>query len=257
MNESQIRLEIRMKRQPPVQTSGLLDFPRPLTTVDVVILTVLDDQLQVLLVKRPDDPTEPFPNAWALPGGFVDVQKDRTLESCARRKLLEKTGVKSPYLEQLGSWGDDKRDPRGWSATHAWFALIPSDTIKLRQGGNAQDVHWRPVELLLKTMNIAFDHRTILQSAIDRLRSKVEYTSLPAFMLPEPFTLPQLQHIYEVVLGRLLDKSGFRTRALAANFLVETGYMNVGAPRQAMGYRLSDREVPTFFPRTFSARNRA
>lgn len=74
-------------------------------------------------------------------------------------------------------------------------------------------------------------------------------------MLPEPFTLPQLQRVYEAVLGRPLDKSGFRTRALAATFLVETGYMDVGAPRQAMGYRLSDREAPTFFPRTFSGRN--
>ena len=244
-----------MKRPSHAQSPGLLEFPRPLTTVDVVIFTVLDDQLQVLLIKRPHDPVEPFPNAWALPGGFVDVQKDRSLEGCARRKLLEKTGVKSPYLEQLGSWGDAKRDPRGWSATHAWFALIPSDSIKLRQGGNAQGVHWHPVELLPKTTNIAFDHRTILQSAIERLRSKVEYTSLPAFMLQEPFTLPQLQHVYEVVLGRALDKSGFRTRALAADFLVETGYMDVGAPRRAMGYRLSDREVPTFFPRTFSGRS--
>ena len=116
-------------------------------------------------------------------------------------------------------------------------------------------MHWHPVELLPKTTNIAFDHRTILQSGIERLRSKVEYTSLPAFMLQEPFTLPQLQHVYEVVLGRALDKSGFRTRALAADFLVETGYMDVGAPRRAMGYRLSDREVPTFFPRTFSGRS--
>jgi 8-oxo-dGTP diphosphatase len=244
-----------MKREPLVQNSILPEFPRPLTTVDVVIFTLLNDQLQVLLVKRPEDSAEPFPNAWALPGGFVDVDKDRSLEICARRKLLEKTGVKAPYLEQLGSWGDAKRDPRGWSATHAWFALIPSESMKLRQGGNAQDVHWHPVELLPKNADIAFDHLTILHSAIDRLRSKVEYTSLPAFMLPEPFTLPQLQRVYEVVLGRPLDKSGFRTRALAATFLVETGYMDVGAPWQAMGYRLSDRVVPTFFPRTFSGRN--
>ena len=243
-----------MKPRSIIQNKGLPYFPRPLTTVDVVIFTVLEDQLQALLIKRPDDPAEPFPNAWALPGGFVDVQKDQSLESCARRKLFEKTGVKSPYLEQLGSWGDAKRDPRGWSSTHAWFALIPSDSINLLQGGNAQDVHWHPVDSISKTMNMAFDHHAILESAVERLRSKVEYTSLPAFMLPEPFTLPQLQHIYEVVLGRSLDKSGFRTRALAANFLVETEYMDVGAPRQAMGYQLSDRKLPTFFPRTFSGR---
>ena len=244
-----------MVNQTNAPKPSLLDFPRPLTTVDVVIFTVLADQLQVLLVKRPDDHCEPFPNAWALPGGFVDVFKDRSLEGCARRKLLEKTGVKSPYLEQLGSWGDATRDPRGWSATHAWFALIPADSIKLRQGGNAQDVHWHPVDSFSPTMDIGFDHKAILLNAVERLRSKVEYTSLPAFMLPEPFTLPQLQHVYEVVLGRPLDKSGFRTRAVAANFLVESGYIDVGAPRQAMGYRLRDRELPTFFPRTFSARS--
>jgi 8-oxo-dGTP diphosphatase len=104
-------------------------------------------------------------------------------------------------------------------------------------------------------MKLAFDHRAILAVALERLRSKVEYTSLPAYLLHEPFTLPQLQHVYEVVLGRPLDKSGFRTRALAANFLVEMGQMDVGAPRPAMGYRLNDRQLPTVFPRTFSARS--
>ena len=81
-----------------------IDFPKPLTTVDVVIFTVQEGQLQVLLVNRPNDEAEPFPGAWALPGGFVDIDKDASLEACARRKLLEKTGVMTPYLEQLGSW---------------------------------------------------------------------------------------------------------------------------------------------------------
>ncbi|MDD2775031.1 MAG: NUDIX domain-containing protein [Gallionella sp.] len=84
----------------------------------------LDARLQVLLVKRPDDVHEPFPNEWALPGGFVNIEKDLDLESCALRKLKQKTGVQSPYLEQVGSWGGIQRDPRGWSATHVYFALI-------------------------------------------------------------------------------------------------------------------------------------
>ena len=230
-------------------------FPRPLTTVDVVIFSVVDEKLQVLLVQRPDDLKEPFPSAWALPGGFVDVEKDKTLEACAKRKLLEKTGVRSPYLEQLGSWGGAARDPRGWSATHAWFALLPVSTIRLTRGGNAQGLKWFPIDELNVVGQIAFDHRIILDAAIERLRSKVEYTSLPAFLLSEPFTLPQLQRIYEVILGRELDKSGFRTRALAAEFLEETGHMDVGAPRPAMGYCLKDRKSPKVFPRTFSARS--
>src|SRR5579885_1691513 len=103
-----------------------LDFPRPLTTVDVVIFAIRADALQVLLVQRGAGPGEPFPNSLALPGGFVDIERDRDLEACAVRKLKDKTGVASPYLEQLGSWGSATRDPRGWSATHAYFALMPA-----------------------------------------------------------------------------------------------------------------------------------
>ena len=230
-----------------------LSFERPLTTVDVVIFTVLDDHLQVLLVKRPDGPAEPFPNAWALPGGFVDVEKDNTLEACARRKLLDKTGVKSPYLEQLGSWGGKSRDPRGWSATHAYFALLPADSVQLVQDEVAP-AKWHPVDEPSPRKRLAFDHGDILQAALERLRSKVEYTSLPAFLLPEPFTLPQLQKVYEVVLGRAIDKSGFRTRALAADFLKEDGFLDVGSPRPAMGYRLKNRDAVVYFPRTLSSR---
>ena len=237
------------------EKSNALNFDRPLTTVDVVIFSVLDDQLQVLLVRRPDDLGEPFPNTWALPGGFVNVDIDTSLAACAKRKLLEKTGVRSPYLEQLGSWGGAKRDPRGWSATHAYFALIPAQELKLQEGGNAQEVGWRPVKTLQPRNKMAFDHSEIVQAAVERLRSKVEYTSLPAFLLPEPFTLPQLQRMYEVILGREVDKSGFRTRALAADFLKETGHMDVGSPRPAMGYLIKDREKVVFFPRTFSPRD--
>lgn len=233
--------------------TGALDFEKPLTTVDVVIFTVLDEQLQVLLVRRPEGPDEPFPKSWALPGGFVDVLQDATLEDCARRKLLAKTGMASPYLEQLGSWGSRDRDPRGWSATHAWFALLPAAGVQLARDAQVP-AQWHPVDELPTRKRLAFDHSDILQAAIERLRSKVEYTSLPAFLLPEPFTLPQLQKAYEVVLGRAIDKSGFRTRALAAGFLVEQGEMDVGSPRPAMGYRLLSRGEVVYFPRTFSPR---
>jgi 8-oxo-dGTP diphosphatase len=236
------------------KVAGRTDFEKPLTTVDVVIFTVLDGQLQVLLVRRPDGPAEPFPSAWALPGGFVDVKLDDSLEGCARRKLLDKTGVSSPYLEQLGSWGGKARDPRGWSATHAYFALLPADSVHLKQE-DGKPAQWHPVNEWTPGKPLAFDHADILQAAVERLRGKVEYTSLPAFLLPEPFTLPQLQKMYEIVLGRPVDKSGFRTRALAAGFLDECGFMDVGSPRPAMGYRLKDRGVAVYFPRTFSPRS--
>jgi 8-oxo-dGTP diphosphatase len=231
------------------------DFPRPCTTVDVLIFTVVDDALKVLLVQRPADGGEPFPGLWALPGGFVDVAVDADLQACARRKLREKTGVASPYLEQLGSWGGAARDPRGWSATHAYFALMPSEGVALARGANAADVAWFGVDdPQLARKKLAFDHAQILRAGIERLRSKVEYTSLPAYLLPEPFTLPQLQRTYEIVLGRPVDKSGFRTRMLAADFLEEVGRVQSDSNRPPMGYRLKDRDTPVFFPRTFSPR---
>jgi 8-oxo-dGTP diphosphatase len=230
------------------------DFPRPFTTVDVVIFTVLEDQLQVLLVQRPSTATEPFPGQWALPGGFVDVSFDVDLEACARRKLKDKTGVNSPYLEQVGSWGSATRDPRGWSATHVYFALIPAQNLVLHRGANAEDVAWVPVDELHALGGLAFDHEHLLSAAIERLRGKVEYTSLPAFLLNEPFTLPQLQHVYEIVLGRPVDKSGFRTRMLSAALLEEAGHVDGNSNRPAMGYRLIQRDEPVVFPRTFSPR---
>jgi len=239
--------------------AGRLDaakpFVLPYTTVDVVIFTVRDDALQVLLVQRPNSADDPFPGQWALPGGFVNVTIDANLLACARRKLKEKTAVTSPYLEQLGSWGSAARDPRGWSATHVYFALIPSQGLELAKGANAADVAWFDVDALLQRPRLSFDHGEILRVAAERLRGKVEYTSLPAFLLVEPFTLPQLQRMYEVVLGRPVDKSGFRTRMLSAGFLDEAGYVEGESNRPAMGYRLRDRRAAVVFPRTFSPRS--
>jgi len=242
------------RKSPPPREAGLEGLARPITAVDLVIFTVLGDALQVLLVKRPAEAGEPFPGQWALPGGFVNVAKDASLLACAQRKLAEKTGVTSPYLEQLGSWGSAERDPRGWSTTHVYFALIPGTEVTLAKGANAADVAWVDVEAPRATARLAFDHGEILRAAVERLRSKVEYTSLPAYLLPEPFTLPQLQQTYEVVLGRPVDKSGFRTRMLAADFLEEVGVVPGDSKRPPMGYRLKDRSSPTLFPRTFSPR---
>lgn len=232
-----------------------LPAARPLTTVDVVIFTVRHDALCVLLTRRPPaaaDPAEPFPGALALPGGFLDPARDEDLAACARRKLREKTGVDSPYLEQLGSWGSRARDPRGWSATHVYFALVASERVVLEAGGNAADVSWHAVDDPgLSSATLAFDHHALLTAATDRLRSKVEYTSLAAHLLAEPFTLPQLQHIHEVVLGRALDKSAFRTRVLAAGFLQEAGPQPGTSRRPAMGYCIRAPHRLSVFPRTF------
>ena len=216
-------------------------FPQPYTTVDVVIFTVADSALRVLLSRRPPDPSEPYPATPCLPGGYIDIALDATLYDCALRKLREKTGFAAPYLEQLGSWGSAGRDPRGWTATHVYFSLVPSppDAAAWPQADTAC------------AQPLAFDHNDILRTALARLRSKVEYTSLPAFLLAEPFTLPQLQRVYEIILGRTLDKSAFRKRTLDAGLLVEDGMTSGGFGRNAMGYRLAQRDSAIHFPRPF------
>jgi 8-oxo-dGTP diphosphatase len=237
------------------RVAGAATFAQPSTTVDVAVFGVRGDTLEVLLMQRPDAPGEPFPGRWALPGGFVDVAIDADLAGCARRKLQDKTALAGAYLEQVGSWGDATRDPRGWSATHLYVALVSAQQGEPAPGANAAGLAWFGVdEALQRRPRLAFDHAVLLQAAVERLRSKSEYTSLPAFLLPEPFTLPQLQHRYEVVLGRPVDKSGFRTRMLAADFLDEAGFVDGDSKRPAMGYRLRDRRAPVVFPRTFSPR---
>jgi ADP-ribose pyrophosphatase YjhB (NUDIX family) len=229
-------------------------FPKPLVLVDVVIFSVKSDRLQVLLVKRPDASDEPFPGSWALPGGFVDTARDLTLESCAKRKLHEKTGIDAAYLEQLGSWGSATRDPRGWSATHVYFALMSSDDLDLRAGGNATDTSWMPIDGYRVREKLGFDHAEILKSAITRLRSKVEYTSLPAFLMPQEFTLSELQRIYETLLDRPIEKKSFRTRVLATDLLEEVDGLREGPNRPAQLYRLASRKEPVFFSRALIAK---
>ena len=224
----------------------LLTFPRPLTTVDVVIFAIREDTLHVLLVQRLEGKGEPFPGVWALPGGFVDVDKDKDLEACAMRKLREKTEIVSPYLEQLGSWGSADRDPRGWSATHAYFALVPA--VKKY----ASDARWFATYAGKVKPKLAFDHGEILDAAVQRLRNKVEYTSLPAYLMPQEFTLPDLQRVYEIVLDRPLEKSAFRTRMLSADLIEPVAKMRRGPNRPAQLYRLKKAKAPVFFARPFN-----
>jgi 8-oxo-dGTP diphosphatase len=231
-------------------------FPTPLVTVDVVIFTVLESELAVLVVQRPASGDEPHPGAWALPGGFIDIDKDADLKACARRKLREKTGVVSGYLEQLGSWGNRKRDPRGWSVTNAYFALLPSHGVELRPGANAAAARWARIGRGDTHLGerLAFDHTAIVESALERLRNKVEYTSLPAFLLAEEFTLSELQAAYEIVLGRPVEKSAFRTRIKDASLVEKLPRQRETGSRPAQLYRLRDRSGPVYFPRTFSPR---
>jgi ADP-ribose pyrophosphatase YjhB (NUDIX family) len=245
-----------MKISQPKHEINIANIERPLTTVDVVIFTVLEGSLNVLLVSRPDTPDEPYKKMWALPGGFIDIRQDIDLESCALRKLQQKTGVQSPYLEQVGSWGSQERDPRGWSATHVYFAMIPAPQNPLSDTENTE-TKWVPINGNEVQMKLAFDHNKLLVAAIQRLRNKVEYTSLPAYLLSNEFTLSDLQQVYEVILERRIEKSAFRTRVFAANLVEPIDKVRAGPNRPAQLYRLANPKEIVYFPRTFSPRKQS
>lgn len=220
---------------------------RPLLTVDVAILTLREDALHALLVRRAEPP---HVGRWALPGGFIRSE-DISLEGAARRVLLDKTGIETPYLEQLESYGDPKRDPRGWSATVAYVALIASDRLEPRHGRNADAAAWWPVVGTSVAPNLAFDHARILAGAIARVRAKVEYTTLPVHLLPAKFTLPDLQGVYEQLLGRKLDKSAFRKRIAEVDFLEPVeGERRPASNRPAQLWRIKPGHRTVFFDRT-------
>jgi 8-oxo-dGTP diphosphatase len=206
----------------------------PAITVDVVIFTLRDDDLQVLLIQRK---IPPFEGRWAIPGGFVEAGE--SLEVAARRELLEETGVRNVYLEQLYTFGDPKRDPRGRVVTVAYLALVPAP-LAVRAGSDASDAQWWSVAHLPK---LAFDHTRILQYALQRLRYKLEYSAVGFQLLPPTFTLSEIQKAYETVLGEPLDKRNFRRRILEADILEEAGVAGESRGRPAKLYRFRDDAV--------------
>jgi len=208
------------------------DYPRPSVTVDVIIFTLRGNDLQVLLVKRKHPP---FQEMWAIPGGFVAI--DESLEDAALRELEEETGVRDVYLEQLYTFGGVDRDPRGRVITVAYFALVPAAAISPRAGSDAAKTRWCSVYDLPP---LAFDHGDILTYALQRLRYKLEYTAVGFELLPEVFTLSELQAAYEVVLGEKLDKRNFRRKILAAKVIEETGAQRTGEGRPARLYHFRD-----------------
>jgi 8-oxo-dGTP diphosphatase len=227
---------------------GAPDYPRPLVTVDVVILALRDDRLQVVLINRA---TDPFRGGWALPGGYIRPEEDADLDKAARRILREKTGIEAPYVEQLQGFGNGQRDPRGWSATFAYFALIASEQLVLKPGANAEKVAWWEIDDHRVRTALAFDHAEILACAVTRLRNKVEYTSLPVHLLPAKFTLPDLQRVYEQILDRRMDKSAFRKRIAEADFLEPIpGEKRPASNRPAQMYRIKRGRATIFFDRT-------
>lgn len=234
-------------------------YAKPAVMVDISIFTIKDDKLQVLLVRRGG---HPFKGMWSLPGGAVHVEKngkyrfDETLDDAAKRELFEETGVEARYLEQVMTYGNATRDPRQWTLSVSYFALMDSTQLNIQHGSDAAEVKWHVVKDFGVRVKLGFDHKELLSDAIRRLRSKVEYTAIAACLLPQAFTLPQLKKVYEILLQEEVPNKSFRRRIDGSDIILplagqydESDSGKKG--RKALLYRYNPKnEQALFFPRS-------
>lgn len=190
--------------------------------VDIAVFTVEDRKVKILLVKRGK---EPFVGDWILPGGAV--YNDESVNFSAKRELEEKTGLKNLYLEQLHTFGDPKRDPRKRMVSVAYLALIDKKKVSIqKKTQKTLDAQWFDIKDLPK---LAFDHKEIIQFAITVLRKILTFSNVVYTLLPPEFTLPELQSVYEIILGKNLDRRNFRRKFLNLGLIKETGRILEGA----------------------------
>lgn len=202
------------------------DYPRPSVAVDLVVLTIIDAELRVLLVKRNE---HPFKGAWALPGGFVRVgethsEQGEDLDAAAVRELEEETGLKPErvFLEQLHTFGRAGRDPRMRVISVAYYALVRPDVAPLVQaGGDASHAEWVPVSEVEKRQ-LAFDHKEIVDFALRHVRARLDDSHLAFDLVPLTFTIPELRNVFAIVTGKQLDPGNFRRRF---NRMLEDGVL--------------------------------
>jgi ADP-ribose pyrophosphatase YjhB (NUDIX family) len=215
-----------------VGASGVLD-DRQIVTVDVVLLTLREGRLAAGFVRRVNPP---FADRLALIGGYVHADEDETADATAERVLREKTGLQGFFLEQLATFSGRERDPRGWSVSVAYLALTPFSRLAAPLAADERLV-LQPVD---EIPDMPFDHGRILQAALARLRGKGAYSTLPARLIDEPFSLSELQRVYEVALGgERLDKSSFRRKLNEMDLVEEvSGRRTDTGGRQAQLYRL-------------------
>jgi 8-oxo-dGTP diphosphatase len=207
------------------------DFPHPAVTTDVVIFTMRDGKLKILLIRRAG---EPYRGAWALPGGFVEPEEG--LDAAAARELAEETGLSGVSLEQLYTFGEPHRDPRERVITVAYYALVPSDRLHLQAANDAEALGWFAMDDLPA---LAFDHADIIAMAHKRLVAKLDYSTIAFALLPEKFTLTELQEVYELIRQETLDKRDFRKWALSLEQIEETRQKRrVGTHRPTKLYRV-------------------
>lgn len=213
-----------------MEKENIHQYEKPSVTVDIVIFTIQDKELKVLLVRRG---LEPFKGEWAIPGGFVRIEE--SLEEAAKRELAEETGVRDVYLEQLYTFGEPKRDPRGRVITVSYMALVNSENIGLKATTDVSEAKWFSINNLPQ---VAFDHEKILDYALKRLKWKFEYTTVAFSLLPKEFTISQLQNIYEIVFNKKFDKRNFVKKLLSLGILKEEGIKREVSHRPPMLYTL-------------------
>ena len=203
------------------------EYPRPAVTTDCVIFGFDSEGLSVLLVERG---IEPFKGCWAFPGGFMQMDEDA--ETGAKRELKEETGLDADYIEQFGTFTDVNRDPRGRVVTIAYFTLVKKTDVK--GADDAAQARWFSIDSIPP---LAFDHDRILRVAIKALREKIHFEPVGFELLPEVFTMPQLQNLYESVLDVHFDRRNFASKMLKLGILseVDDGTIRRG-PRNPIKY---------------------
>jgi len=205
----------------------------PIVTADVALFTLADYRLRVLLIRRANDPT---PGGWALPGTVLKPDVDRNVDDAALRALASKTRVVLPHLEQVTTSSGQDRDPRGWSVSVLYYALLPSDQVQAVAGDKTEAIEWCDPER--PGHRLTFDHSQLLARALATLQDKVERGALPLHLLPAKFTLTDLQRACEAILGRELDKGAFRRKiADEPTLVLVPGEYVRGPQRPAQLYR--------------------
>lgn len=213
------------------------EYPHPAVTSDCVIFGYDGKELKVLLIKR-DENSDAYPGAWALPGGFLRMdgpEPDLNMLECAKRELEEETGLKDVYIREFGVYSDLGRDPRERVITVAHFALVKIQDVK--GASDAQDAKWFPAR---EVSQLAFDHDRILRDALSRLRETIHFEPVGFELLPEVFTMPQLQDLYEAILEVKFDRRNFAKKINAFEILSEVGDRPANAgPRTPFHYRFN------------------
>jgi 8-oxo-dGTP diphosphatase len=200
----------------------------PWVAVDVVVYTLSAGALHCLLVQVKEGS---FAGKWAFPGGLVDAEE--SLDQAAEREIVERTGVKPSYIEQLYTFGKPERDPALRVVSASYLALAPNPNVRLNPAPRYADIKWFPANRLPE---LAYDHEQVVRIALQRLRSKLQYTNIVYSLLPKEFTLGELQEVYETILHRRLDRRNFRKKILALGLLKKLPKKRRGTHRPASLY---------------------